>query len=178
MTFDHFKIVPLASEDFGAYYALIDSNRKRLEDFFAGTVAYTDTPENARQHLDRMLQKTLKKEYFAFALVDLQANKWAGYLDLKNIDWHLPKAEMGCFIDASYEGQGISTKALQQLIKHCFNDMGFNKLFLRTHESNMGSRKLAEKCGFEVEGVLRKDYKTSSGQFVDLMYYGLLRDSL
>jgi RimJ/RimL family protein N-acetyltransferase len=45
-------------------------------------------------------------------------------------------------------------------------------VFLRTHESNVGSRKVAERNGFKVEGIIRKDYKTTKGEIVDLLYYG------
>ena len=51
---------------------------------------------------------------------------------------------------------------------------GFTKLFLRTSPANTDACLLAEKCGFEIEGLLRKDYKTTSGELVDLRYYGLL----
>jgi RimJ/RimL family protein N-acetyltransferase len=49
------------------------------------------------------------------------------------------------------------------------------KLFLRTHEKNIASRRVAEKNGFVMEGIIRNDYKTTSGVVVDLMYYGLLK---
>jgi ribosomal-protein-alanine N-acetyltransferase len=34
---------------------------------------------------------------------------------------------------------------------------------------------VAEKNGFILEGIIRSDYKTTSGVVVDLMYYGLLK---
>ena len=34
---------------------------------------------------------------------------------------------------------------------------------------------LLEKCGFEKEGLIRRDYKTTSGELVDLIYYGKLK---
>ena len=33
----------------------------------------------------------------------------------------------------------------------------------------------AEKNKFKVEGVLRKDFKTSEGKLIDVMYYGLIQ---
>ncbi|MHB1278878.1 MAG: hypothetical protein ACYC1Q_10815 [Bacteroidia bacterium] len=34
--------------------------------------------------------------------------------------------------------------------------------------------KTFEETGFEVEGRIRRDYKTTSGELVDLIYYGQL----
>jgi len=36
------------------------------------------------------------------------------------------------------------------------------------------AKKLAESCGFQVEGIIRRDYKTTTGELVDLLYYGKL----
>ncbi len=94
---------------------------------------------------------------------------------LKNIEWSVPKSEIGYFIDVNYAGKGLGAKALKAFCEHCFSDYGFEKLFIRTHESNLPARKIAEKCGFEIEGTIRKDYRTSSGQLVDVMYYGLIQ---
>jgi RimJ/RimL family protein N-acetyltransferase len=62
-------------------------------------------------------------------------------------------------------------KSFKSLYDFCFESYGFNKLFLRTHDSNYSARKVAENCGFEMEGTIRRDYKTTAGDFVDLLYY-------
>jgi ribosomal-protein-serine acetyltransferase len=95
-------------------------------------------------------------------------------MDIKSIDWNIPKAELGFFIDENYEGKGIISIAVSKVVEHCFETLKMKKLFLRTHEKNIGSRKVAEKNGFTVEGIIRSDYKTTRGVIVDLMYYGLL----
>ncbi|MEQ9169125.1 MAG: GNAT family protein, partial [Fulvivirga sp.] len=62
-------------------------------------------------------------------------------------------------------------------VDYCFEHYGFKKIFLRTHHSNKPAQIIAEKCGFEIEGTIRMDYKTTSGELVDLIYYGrLLKD--
>ena len=43
MKFDHYSIRPLRPTDLNNYYALVENNKERLEDFFAGTVSRTGT---------------------------------------------------------------------------------------------------------------------------------------
>lgn len=38
------------------------------------------------------------------------------------------------------------------------------------------ARALAEHCDFEVEAIIRSDYKTTKGELIDLVFYGLLND--
>lgn len=175
MEFDHFLVRPIRTDDLDGYYRLIDTNRPRLEDFFAGTVSKTRDREQTRNFISDNLAKAEKRTYFPFVVVDKTNEEIIGYVDVKSIDWSIPKAELGYFIDSRYEGEGISTKAVAAVTDHCFNELGMNKLFLRTHSENTGSRKVAERNGFEVEGLIRRDYKTTKGAVVDLVYYGRIR---
>jgi len=174
MQFDHFIIRPLQEDDVDAYFNLIQKNKKRLENFFAGTISKTETLEDTKQFVSSMVKQATEKSYFAYLIVDTRLNTLIGFLDLKNIDWNIPKSELGCFIDADYASQGITKKASLLFCDHCFETYKFKKLFLRTHASNTAVIQLAKHCGFQQEGILRSDYKTSSGELVDLMYFGRL----
>lgn len=175
MHFDHYSIRPLTENDLHPYFNLVEKNRQRLEDFFRGTVEKTRTLEDTEKFLKEIAEKAKDRSYLPYIIVDDRNDKIVGFLDLKNIDWTVPKTEMGCWMDEEHAGLGISTKAVALFCEFCFREFKFEKLFLRTHESNTAARKLAEKCGFEMEGKIRKDYKTSSGELVDLIYYGRIR---
>ncbi len=175
MQFEHYTIRLLTTADLDDYYNLVEKNRKRLENFFTGTVSRTTTKEDTQTFLAEITQKAKDRTYFPYLLIDDHNGRIAGFLDVKNIDWSIPKAELGCYIDEEYAGKGIGATAFDKFCAFCFEEYGFEKLFLRTHETNTAARRGAEKCGFEVEGVLRKDYKTTTGELVDLIYYGRLR---
>ena len=174
MRFDHYHIRPLTEADLHSYFEMAERNRKRLEDFFTGTVSRTKTLEDTKNFLADITKRAAAKTYMPFIIVDETSAKPIGFLDLKNIDWSIPKSEVGCYMDEGYAGKGVATKAFKIFCDHCFREFGFAKLFLRTHESNIAAKKLAETAGFEVEGIIRSDYKTTSGQLVDLIYYGRL----
>lgn len=174
MNFDNFSIRLLTGEDTQEFFVLIDQNRPALEAFFAGTVARTRTPEDTKAYVTEIVKKAEQKIYLPFLIINAHNNSLIGFIDVKNIDWNIPKGELGCFIDKEYEGKGITTKALKIFTDFCFTNYGFKKLFLRTHQSNYSARKVAESCGFEIEGTIRRDYKTTEGELVDLIYYGKL----
>ena len=58
------------------------------------------------------------------------------------------------------------------IVDFAFKEKNFRKLYIRTHESNTGSIKIAEKNGFKLEGVITCDYKTTDGEVIDTMYFG------
>ncbi|RYY86800.1 MAG: N-acetyltransferase [Chitinophagaceae bacterium] len=173
MQFDQYRIRPLQRDDFEAWYALVHRNRARL-DFFASTVHRTSTPADAREFLDELLLKAAGRSYLPFVIEDMQSGKVVGFLDLKNIDWNIPKAEMGGYLDVAVAGQGLATRAFRAFCEYSFEAHGFAKLFLRTHVSNVPAIRVAEGAGFEREGLIRRDYKTATGELVDLLYFGRL----
>ena len=175
MDFNQYQLRLLLTEDLHPYFKLIEKNRKRLESFFTGTVSRTQTLEETKVFVEENIEKANKRLYFPYLLIDKSDNNIIGFFDIKNIDWNIPKAELGCYIDEDYAGKGLTTLAFQKFIEICFNEYEFEKLFLRTHESNTAARKVAENCGFEIEGRIRKDYKTTSGEVVDLIYYGMIK---
>ena len=175
MQFDHYTIRLLTLHDTHAFYLMVDKNRSRLEDFFTGTVSRTGTKEATKEFVADITRRAEERTYFPYVIIDNTKDKIIGYLDLKNIDWSIPKAEMGGYVDEFYAGKGIMAKAFEVFCAYCFETHGFQKLFLRTHQSNTAARRIAEKAGFEVEGTIRRDYKTTSGELVDLIYYGKLK---
>jgi ribosomal-protein-serine acetyltransferase len=176
MQFNQYHIRQLEETDLENYFLLIDKNRQRLEDFFAGTVAITKTMEETQKHLSDVINKAKDKQYFPFIVEDTDSGKIISSIQVKNFDWNVPKAEIGYYVDQDYEGKGIVSKATSLIVDFCFEELALSKLFIRTHEANAGSRKVAEKNGFLLEGTIRRDYRTTSGELVDLMYYGLLKE--
>lgn len=171
MNFSNYSIRLLAKNDSKAFFHLIEMNRSRLG-FFAGTISKNKSLEETQLYLIEVMERMAAKTYFPYVIIDNTTNAMAGFIDVKNIDWNIPKAELGCFMDEGFLKKGIAHQALNLVIQHLFAELGFQKLFLRTHKENTSARKLAESCGFELEGTIRKDYKTSSGELVDLLYYG------
>jgi RimJ/RimL family protein N-acetyltransferase len=176
LNFEKYAIRLLTMNDLNNYFHLVNNNRKRLEEVFTGTVLETKTVESTKVFMLKILERTKDKSYFPYVIIDAFDNKFVGFIDLKNIDDTIRKAELGFYMDENYTGKGIMTKALNCICDYYFEEYQFSKLFLRTHPDNLPTRKLAEKCGFKVEGVIRNDYMTTSGKIIDLVYYGRLSD--
>ncbi|WP_339753207.1 GNAT family protein [uncultured Winogradskyella sp.] len=172
MIFDNYRISLLGVNDGSTLFELIDSNRQRLEDFFAGTVSKTRTLEDTLRYCDEIQKHIKELSYLPFMIIDIKTDKFIGLVDVKNIDMNVPKAELGSFIDKQYEGKGIVSKASNLVVNHIVEEYKFIKLLCRANSRNKGSIAVILKNGFELEGTIRKDYRTTKGEIVDLNYYG------
>lgn len=176
MQFNNYKISLLKASESEAFFNLIENNRARLEDFFAGTVSKTQTLKDTIEYSAEIEQRIECKSYFPFIITDTKTGNFVGLVDVKNMDWNIPKAELGLFIDQHYEGKGITTKAMHLVIDYIVNEYRFKKLLCRASSKNLGSISVILKNDFELEGTIRRDYKTTKGEIVDLNYYGRIFD--
>jgi RimJ/RimL family protein N-acetyltransferase len=53
-----------------------------------------------------------------------------------------------------------------------------DKIYLETNEDNHAAKKVYEKCGFQLEGILRNEYKNQEGLLKSRLYYGMLKGEL
>jgi len=175
MTFDNFAIRPVNIEDAKGYLHLINSNRDRIEKYFPKTARTVTNTQNAVSHLIERVAQSERKEFILFLITETTTENIVGIVFLKDINWNIPKAELGFFVDRNYEGKGITTRSLFVVIEYPFKTLKLNKLFMRIGKENLSSQRVAEKNGFLLEGVLRNDFKAFDGSLVDMNYYGLLR---
>ena len=82
-------------------------------------------------------------------------------------------AEMGYWISAHAEGQGLVTRAAQALLGYAFEQLGCHRVTIRAAPDNARSRAIPERLGFTREGVMREAGWASPG-YHDLVVYGLL----
>ncbi|RIA10182.1 RimJ/RimL family protein N-acetyltransferase [Flavobacteriaceae bacterium MAR_2010_72] len=173
LQFDHYSIQPLDTSKPEDFYHLIATNRLRLEDFFAGTVAKTMTLEATKAYCHAIDARVATKQYIPFIIVDRHTNQWVGLLDVKNIDWESAIAELGYFIDVNYEGRGLTSKALGLLMNYLKETYPLKQLLCRVASENIASKQVALRNGFQFEKKVANDYTTTKGKTVDLDYYVL-----
>lgn len=77
--------------------------------------------------------------------------------------------------DTSNSGRGIVTEALMLCTYFLFLWRPINRLELKIMPENIGSRRVAEKCGYQFEGVARKAV-FHHGAYHDFGIHAILRD--
>lgn len=65
-------------------------------------------------------------------------------------------AEVGYWLGEDYWGKGIASSALKGIVEYGFNELRLERIFAVPIEHNIASRRVLEKNGFILEGILRK----------------------
>jgi RimJ/RimL family protein N-acetyltransferase len=76
--------------------------------------------------------------------------------------------------DAKYAGRGYATEAVQLLTDYLFATKKENRIQLVIAPGNAASRRIAEKCGYSLEGTARGAF-WNDGRSQDVLLYGIVR---
>jgi ribosomal-protein-alanine N-acetyltransferase len=84
-------------------------------------------------------------------------------------------AEIGYWLGESVWGRGIATAAVVGLSRYALATFDLTRLFALPFADNLASRRVLEKSGYHLEGILRRS-AIKNGQVRDQALYGLLRE--
>jgi [ribosomal protein S5]-alanine N-acetyltransferase len=79
--------------------------------------------------------------------------------------------------DRADDGQGYVSEAVRLLVTYLFRNKAINRIRLIIHPGNAGSQRVAEKNGFQREGVMRGAW-LSGGRYQDVQLWSILHDDV
>jgi RimJ/RimL family protein N-acetyltransferase len=98
---------------------------------------------------------------------------FVGGTGLHRIDWTVRRFELGYWCRTSHQGRGFVTEAVRALTRFAFERLQARRVEVRTDDTNERSWKLAQRAGFALEGVLRRDSLNPQGEPRDTRVYAL-----
>ncbi|SDS84801.1 GNAT family N-acetyltransferase [Actinoplanes derwentensis] len=156
------------------YHALLATNHSRLAVWSPGIKE--PTVEATRTALETSGNAWLAGTRLPLA-VGVRADKGHRLVGAMNlaIEPSAGSAEVGFWIDAAAEGQGVVSRALHAVLGHAFADLGLHRVEMRTLTTNDRSHRLADRFAFTLEGVLRGAVRFPDGHR-DVAVYALLAE--
>jgi RimJ/RimL family protein N-acetyltransferase len=98
-----------------------------------------------------------------------------GSVLFRNFDAATGACEIGCWLGAGAEGQGLMTKAAKLLVDWAFGVRGMTRVCWQTAPANTRSIAVAKRLGMTHEGVLRKA-STYNGVHYDCVVLSILAE--
>jgi len=94
------------------------------------------------------------------------------------VNSHQYRGTIGYWVAASSRGRGVCTGALRLLARHGLEELELQRLELITDPDNGASQRVAEKVGFQREGVMRAHLLHPDGRLRDSVMFSLLPGEL
>jgi len=148
-----FSLRPLAEEHLDAVGGLFDD-----PDVLRFTrLPVPPPPGFARHWLDRYEAGRLDGTREAFAVVD-DDGSFLGMAMAVDIDREAREVELGYIVAPAARGRGVATAALDELTRWAFAELDALRITLIIDVENRASARVAERCGYVLEGVMRSSY--------------------
>ena len=111
-----------------------------------------------RTWADRYRRGRAEGSAMNFAIEDASDGAFLGVAVAPHLDHDERTAELGYVLGAEARGRGVATEALRQLTAWAFDEQDMIRLQLLISGSNDASKRVAQRCGYRFEGVLRGLY--------------------
>jgi RimJ/RimL family protein N-acetyltransferase len=115
------------------------------------------TAEESEVHVREGWTKFLARSDFFLLLLLKGTATIVGCSGLHPKHWGIPSFEIGYWCRARFEGQGYITEAVRAITAVAFEAFGARRVLIRCDARNERSRRVAERCGYRLEGELRND---------------------
>lgn len=136
----------------------------------AHMIAHTHVPHPFTDaHLDKFLGPPA--DHIARWAIVIEA-RYCGNVELRANDANPYTGELGYSTAPWARGRGVMTNAVA-LLTECALDHGLHRLEIKAAPSNPASCRVAQRCGYTCEGILR-DAQYLRGAFNDLAVYSRL----
>ncbi len=136
------------------------------------------TVEQSEAIVRRMKAQFLTREHLGYFLYERGADGSRGALiggaGLVRLDWLLRRFEIGYWLAPTATGRGLASQAVVALTRLAFDGLRARRVEIRTDARNLASRAVAERCGFQLEGVLRNDALGVDAELTDTCIFGLI----
>jgi RimJ/RimL family protein N-acetyltransferase len=129
-------------------------------------------PAEAEAYIRRRTGEWARDERLTWAVCEPTTGEMLGEVEL-DLDLCHGTADVACWALPAARGRGMTTTALSAVLRFAFGGLGLHRVTYAWADGNIPSGRVAEKCGFRIEGRQR-DAWLVDGRRVDVHVAGRL----
>ena len=130
-------------------------------------------PIEADAYVRRRARDWARDERCTWAVCEPTTGAMLGEVELSVVDLPMGTADAACWALPQARNQGMITTALGAALRFGFGGLGLHRVTYMWAEGNDASARVAQKCGFTVEGRMRSAW-VDHGRRVDVTITGRL----
>ena len=169
---DEFTLRPWKDDD--AKRLATIANNKKISDYLRDGFPYPYSIDDAKGFIYLSRQLEVNFVGLAIEIEGVLAGSIGAYFQE---DVHRKNMEIGYFLAEEYWGKGIMANVIRCMAKYLFGNFDIVRIYAEPFASNTASRRVLEKAGFRLEGVLKNSI-IKNDIVQDSCIYAILREEL
>ena len=134
-----------------------------------------ESPETADTILKIWVENYEQPDFYQWAIELKEIGQPVGSISVVRLNNKVESAEIGYCIGRKWWKQGITSEALERVIRFLFDEVGVNRVEARHDVNNPNSGKVMQKCGMTLEGIHRQADMNNQG-LCDEACYAILKN--
>jgi len=147
-----------------------NANNPNIAMFMTDAFPHPFTAEDAKKFIEYAMSQN-PVHFFAIEVNDFAVG---GIGVHPQTDIMKKNAELGYWLGEYYWGNGIVSKAINEMIIYAFRTFDITRIYARPYSTNLKSQHLLEKSGFVLEARIEKNI-FKNGEFLDELIYAVRR---
>jgi RimJ/RimL family protein N-acetyltransferase len=169
-------IKPCKPGDGGMVHKAINSSIKTLSEWMP-FAQKEQTVEEVEAGLRESYAQFILRNDFRLHIYEKDSGEMAGSTGFHRIDWNTGTVEIGYWGVSSLSGNGYITEAVEELTRFAFLHLAVQRVEIRCDELNISSRRVPERLGYKLEGILRHNSLSADGKELrNTCIYSVLAD--
>ena len=119
----------------------------------------------------------LARRDLPFFMFERASGKLLGATGLHRPDWATPKLELGYWCRSGANRRGFVHEAVSAVVEYAFTQAHAVRVEAITDEENAKSRRVVERCGFTLEGLLRSERRAPDGSLRNTCIYARVKNA-
>jgi RimJ/RimL family protein N-acetyltransferase len=176
---ERLSLRPPRAGDGAALFAAVSESLPELRQFLASLpwVAAEQSIEASEAYCRGAHAKFLTRTDLPYLAHLRSSGELVACVGLHRPEWSTPKFEVGYWCRSSRLGCGYVTEGVGAIVSLAFDALSARRVELITDEENARSRRVAERCGFVLEGVLKCERRAADGSLRNTCVYARTRGS-
>lgn len=165
------KLVPPSLERSQSMLEAIVESELELRQFLPWVdyaLTESDSISNTKDAIDNFESFTGELRY---SIIRKSDGYFLGAVGLIIRDKSVPFFEIGYWLRSSETGKGYITEAVALLESYAFNECAAKRIEITAASANKNSRAVAERCGYQLDGILSNARRLPSGELSDTVIY-------
>lgn len=168
------RLVPVATEVVPAIVRLMNEPSVAL---WTLHIPYPYTRRHGREFVRKAKKQRRAGESLALSILRRSDGQLLGGVGLHRLEEGQARAEIGYWLGREHRGHGYATEAVNLLLAVGFNRLGLHRIEARVYPRNLASRRVARRCGFQLEGRLRDEVQKDGRWYSTLLFSRLANDA-
>lgn len=156
---------PYTEDDAALYYRMSLRNRDHLRRYESGNVAMSLTSEeHTRKTLRELAEYWDAGTCYFIGAFSKDSDVFVAQLYVGPFSQEPADFIIGYIADRIHEGHGYVTEAVTATVANLFNCLGADQVRIHCDETNERSRRVAERCGFQMKSSFPEEKRGSDGK--------------